>query len=126
MVRASVIGLPVSRLSHSAMFSRFCSISSAMRSRYLARSSVGVRDHAGNAALAAATAAFTSRSSESASSPHGSPVAGSMLGIVAPLAAGTRQPSMKFCAWIMKAIAELIPCRILQRHAAWELQETDT
>ena len=95
-LRASDIGLPVFRDSCSASRSMFASIRSASLKSTRARSAAPIALHSGNAALAARTAASTSRRSESGTRAKTLPVAGSTTSAYVPPCGPTIFPPMKF------------------------------
>ena len=64
-----------------------------------------VRAQPSKASLAAATARFTSSSVESGISAITSPLAGLVTSSVAPSAASTSSPSMKFCSFVLVVVA---------------------
>ena len=78
---------------------------SASFSSAVPRSPGVVFDHSPKARLAAATARFTSSSVESGISAITSPVAGLITSSVAPSAASTNSPSMKFWSFVLLAVA---------------------
>ena len=82
--RMPEMALPLSTASISAREPALPSTASASRRRYSARRVTGSAAHAGNAALAAATARSTSCSPASGTAPSFSPLAGLMLAIVCP------------------------------------------
>ncbi len=101
------MGLPMSSVSNNASSSRFASMSSASFSSTFLRAFGGCCDQLPrrNAARALATARSMSSCSPAATAPSEWPVAGLMLSKVAPLAAGTKRPSMKTCARGFRAAA---------------------
>src|SRR5438067_2138810 len=96
--RARLSGFPLSRASSSASSSKFCSIRSASFSRSFDLSAAGVRDHDGNARLAACTASSTSRSSLSGIAAMTSSVEGSTSSRYAPERGGAKAPPMKLAS----------------------------
>ena len=88
----SETGLPLSIDSASASASISHSINDTSRSNTTNLSSAEVADHAGKAALAASTARFTSRESESGIWEYTSPVAGLKLSRWSPDAASSNWP----------------------------------
>ena len=107
--RNALRGLPASAASRSESSSACSSSASASLMSAVARSPGGVAAQAGKARLAAATARFTSSSADSGISAITSPVAGFVTSSVAPSAASTNSPSMKFCSLIVVAIAIVPP-----------------
>jgi hypothetical protein len=93
----SAFGLPVFSASTSTSFWAFCSIVSAIRSRYRIRS-LGVvsRQTSSNALFAAWSAASTSSGPDSGAVAYTSPVEGLITSVVWPLLAGTSSPLTKF------------------------------
>ena len=90
----SGFGIPTSWVMTSAISSRRASSSSATRRRSLPRSSAGWLDHAGNAALAAATARSMSPGAPSGMVANTSSVVESMTSSVPRPSGSTHAPSM--------------------------------
>jgi hypothetical protein len=90
----SRIGLPLSHVSASAIFSRFVSIRSAIFKRICDRSATAVRPQASLAAWAASRAASMSDASERAISQTGWPVIGEMLSKYLPALGAFHSPPM--------------------------------
>jgi hypothetical protein len=100
-------GLPASAASRSDSSCACSSSRSASSLRAAARSPGVVRAHPSKAPFAAATARFTSSSPESGISAITSPLAGFTTSSVAPSAASTSSPSMKFCSFVLLTVAIL-------------------
>ena len=103
--RNALRGLPASAASRSAISSACSSSRSASLSMAPARSAGVVVAQPSNARFAAATARFTSSSVESGISAITSPFAGLVTSSVAPSAASTDSPSMKFWSFDLVAVA---------------------
>src|SRR5882757_9369541 len=89
----SRIGLPLSHVSASAIFSRFASMRSAILLSICARSATAVRPQASFAAWAASRAASMSDASERAISHTGWPVIGEMLSKYLPAFGAFKRPT---------------------------------
>src|SRR4051794_29616475 len=101
-------GLPALRASSSASSSPWDSSTSARRRSAAWRSAGVVRDHVSKAVRAAATARSTSARPDMGSRASSSPVAGVTTDSVAPSAASTSSPSMKFLS-VGAAVVVLMP-----------------
>ncbi len=88
-------GLPLSQLSATAIFSRFCSMRSAILFRMTARSAGAVLPQAGAAWCAASSASSTSSLVDRATSQNGWPLTGETFSKYMPLTGATRSPPIQ-------------------------------